>query len=655
MKRSIRLDYSLVFLVILSAFLNGYNIWQDQYVNTYYTTAVGSMLQSFHNFFFATLDSAGYVTVDKPPVTFWVQTMSAWLFGLHGWSVIMPQALSGVGSVILVYALVKPSFGLAAARVSALAMACTPILASVSRTNNIDSMLVFTLLLAAWLLFRGVRGGKKWSLIGAFALIGVAFNMKMMQAFMVLPAFYLFYCIAVRLDWKRKLGILAASTAIMLVIALSWAVAVDAIPADKRPYIGSSETNSVLELAFGYNGIARLTGERGSSGGGGPAINNGARAEAAASDGSRNAGSRNGPPTGEMGNPSPGQGRGDGGQGQPDGRGNGGGRGANAGGMFGTGEKGPLRLFQSELSGQASWLIPFLVFGCIGLLGSIRRRSMTMRHKEVLFWLAWLLPVMAFFSIAGFFHQYYLVMLAAPVAALFGAGWTQLWSYYRERASWQSWLLPIAVSVTAMFGCYIMYPYKEIIGSGWTIFVLVGGVAAGVLLAIWRNGLGSLRLAAGTIGLLALLIGPLYWAATPIIYGQSSKLPEAGPSSSARGEAADSSLNETALAYLRTHNTGEAYLFATSDYTLAAPYIIESAEKVIVLGGYAGSDPVLTQEELQALISEGKLKYCMLSSGGGRSRGSNELVQWIEDHGVLVPSDEWQGSSGSAALYKMTP
>lgn len=199
-------DVVLLCILLLAAFLYGYGIWNDQYVNTYYTTAVGSMMQSFHNFFFASLDSAGSVTVDKPPVTFWIQTVSALIFGLHGWSVILPQALGGVGSVLLVYLMVKPTFGRTAARLAALAMASTPVAAAVSRTNNIDAMLVFTLLLAAWFLFKGTKTNRIGSLLAAFGLIGVAFNEKMLQAYMVLPAFYLFYILAGKVNWKKKPG-----------------------------------------------------------------------------------------------------------------------------------------------------------------------------------------------------------------------------------------------------------------------------------------------------------------------------------------------------------------------------------------------------------------------------------------------------------------
>ncbi|MFF2909526.1 glycosyltransferase family 39 protein [Paenibacillus sp. NPDC057934] len=613
-------DLILPFILLLAAFLYGYGIWNDHYANTYYTTAVGSMLQSFHNFFFASLDSAGSVTVDKPPVTFWIQSLFALIFGLHGWSVILPQALAGVGSVLLVYLLVKPTYGRSAARITALVMASTPVAAAVSRTNNIDAMLVFTLLLAVWFLFRGTKSNRIGSLLAAFALIGVGFNEKMLQAYMVLPAFYLFYFLAAKVSWKRKTGVLAAGTAVMLVVSLSWAVVVDAIPADKRPFIGSSGTNSVLNLAFGYNGVSRLTGDRSTGAefggsGGMPNMNgngmsawngeargggngntsgmDGGNSNASGVDGGRSGmggmagrganGARGmggrgsgiaagtGVTDGQQGAVDNGQGAAQGGRpgtvddgqetgqgGQPgggstggqngglqgfppgngmnsDGRqrdwGQGGQGGFGGGGMFHTGTPGPLRLFQSDLSGQASWLLPLVAFACIGLFANLRRRNFTQKHKEAIFWLAWLVPVMGFFSIAGFFHQYYLIMMAPPIAALAGAGWIQLWSQYRERSGWRSWLLPAAILATVALQWYILHPYDSTIGSGWSIGILAAGIAATLLLVIFKGKEQSFVHTTAVAGLLVLLIGPLYWAVTPIAYGANSMTPAAGPDS----------------------------------------------------------------------------------------------------------------------------
>lgn len=197
-------DIVLILILLAALILNTYNIWQDDAANQYYLAAVKSMTQSFHNFFYASFDPSGFVTVDKPPLVLWIQTTFALVFGVHTWSVILPQALAGAGSVFLLYIMIKPRFGKGAARISALVMALTPIAVAVSRTNNIDSMLVFALLLGTWCLMRAVKQGRLIWLLAAFGMAGLGFNMKMLQAFMVLPAFLLFYLIAANAKWKKK-------------------------------------------------------------------------------------------------------------------------------------------------------------------------------------------------------------------------------------------------------------------------------------------------------------------------------------------------------------------------------------------------------------------------------------------------------------------
>ncbi|MBW7453740.1 4-amino-4-deoxy-L-arabinose transferase, partial [Paenibacillus sepulcri] len=324
------------------------------------------------------------------------------------------------------------------------------------------------------------------------------------------------------------------------------------------------------------------------------------------------------------------------------------------------GPAGPLRLFQSGLSGQASWLLPFVAFACIGLFANLRRRHFTQQHKEAMFWLAWLVPAMGFFSVAGFFHQYYLIMLAAPIAALAGAGWRELVNLYRQSTGWTAWLLPAGIPATASFELYIMHPYDDTIGIGWSILVLAGSLFASILLIVMKRVERAARPAA-LIGLFMLLVGPLYWAATPIAYGQDSMLPQAGPGKANRagmpgGIAADgkmgggmnaaggfgqtSTLDGTSLQYLQTHNTGEIYLFATTSYTTAAPYIIESGEKIIITGGFSGSDPVWSLDEVKSLVQSGKLKYFIVGGRGGNS----EVLQWIQENGTEIPSSEWQST-----------
>ncbi|KFF54925.1 mannosyltransferase [Bacillus subtilis] len=658
-----RFDAALILILLTAAFLNMYHIWQDDTANQYYLAAVKSMTQSFHNFFYASFDPSGFVTVDKPPVVLWVQTIFALIFGVHTWSVILPQALAGVGSVFLLYRMIKPTFGVGAARLAALVMALTPIAAAVSRTNNIDSMLVFTLLLGSACLLRAVKQGKLVWLLTAFALIGLAFNMKMMQAFMVLPAFLIFYLIASRVALKKKIGSLILSLVLLTGLSLSWAVAVDSTSPSSRPYVGSSQTNSVLELAFGYNGTERLLGQttglaKGDmNAAGGGNIQNQDNMQAPNGNGSSF--SQNGnqpfgthsqapqPPNGQTG-------ASNGGGGTPPTGGNGPGNGGPGGGggksmnMFGTGDAGPLRLFQSALSGQISWMLPFAL---IGLLGGIvswyrNRRGQAAEMKETLFWTAWLVPVAGFFSIAGFFHQYYLIMLAPPIAALSGIGWHSMYRLYQNNKDWSSYLLPAAVLITAAFQVYILSAYTSQIGSVW-MYVL-GLLGLGITLALLmlkRNHPFSKQLT--ILSLCILLLTPIYWSATPLLYGGNSVLPESGPqlkSSANGGNMFSSEVDSGLLSYLRKHNTGEEYLFATLTTVTAAPYIINENESVMAMGGFNGTDPILTVSELKKLIKEGKVKYFLLSENNS---GNSELVSWIKKNGKEISSEEYSSSSSS--------
>ncbi|MCC3376399.1 glycosyltransferase family 39 protein [Cohnella sp. REN36] len=733
-----RVDISLVAIAVLSAFLNAYNIWRDQTGNAYYTAAVTSMLQNFHAFFYASLDSVGFVTVDKPPVTFWVQTLSAYLFGVHGWSVILPQALAGIGSVLLLYAMVRPAYGRTAARLAALAMACMPIAVAVARTNNVDALLVFTLLLGAWMLLRGAPAGKWGWALGAFATVGVAFNEKMLQSYMVLPAFYLFYVLAYRLPRKTKAAVLCAATVIMIVLSLSWALAVDVTSKDSRPYIGSSQTNSVLELAFGYNGISRLTGNGsgvpggGNRGGGGWPIggmSEDGRGSARFTDGQGRGGERgagfgdrqgradaqngavapngswsgNGsaqvaagqqpdtPPAADDGSGAAGSGAlpdggqpGDGGMnggfpgGAPPNFGSAGGaRGGGAGGAFNNGAIGPLRLFQSALSGQISWLLPFALLSAVGLLLGIRRRQpLTDKERMTLFWLAWLLPGMAFFSVAGFFHSYYLIMIAPPIAALFGGGWTELAERHRAKRDWTAYLFPAAIAVAAAFQLYILAPYASQIGRGWLVAVGLLGVGAAAALTAPAVKAPVFRVAVAC-ALAGLLIAPLYWSATPLLYGGNSMIPSAGPdlNGSANrgmggfdganggtlpafaagqgpgGEGEAGGVDEALYAYLTENNTGEPYLFATPNVNTAETYIIKTGKAVMAMGGFSGSDPILTVDKMKQLVADGKVKYFLLSGGGfgGGRGGSSEVTAWIQENGKLIDSSAWQSGNAGAS------
>lgn len=647
-----RIDIPLILILILSAFLNIWKIWENGNANAYYTAAVTSMLQNFHNFFYASFDPGGFVTIDKPPVAFWVQTLFASIFGVHGWSVTLPMALAGVGSVGLIYLIVKPTFGTGTARLAALMMAITPVAIAVQRSNNVDSLLVFFLLLATWMLFKGVKQHKAVWIIAGFSMVGIAFNVKMLQAYMILPALYVFYLLAYKVHWKKKLSVLAIGTVLLAGISVSWAMVVDSVPASERPYEGSSQTNSVMELAFGYNGLNRLTGQTSVLA---PEENNPSISPLATGNltggGSDEMKGMNSsqiaPPT----------------------------EGRNAGTMFNIGDAGPLRLFQSSLSGQSSLLLPFAILSLIALFAGLRRNTWRRPdHLDTVFWVMWLLPVAGFFSIAGFFHQYYLIMLAPPVAVLAATGFMAQWRLYREERGWLSWLLPINIAVTTAFQLYVIYPFNPTIGSSWfyIIAILGLGLTIGLIVGKRRSVFKNRKAYLASMAIAVLMLTPLYWSSFSIVNATGNvAIPAGGPEAkesfggfggnSPRITAPDNtttartpnrggmyqSANEKLLQYVNQHNTGEKYLFAVSNASTAAPYIIQTGKPVMAMGGFGGSDPILTVDSLKALISKGEIKYFMINGMGGRGGESNEVITWIKAHGTEVPTEDWQDTTST--------
>ena len=246
-------------LLVLAAALESLGLGQEGYANTYYAAGVKSMLTSWHNFFFVSFDAGGFVSLDKPPLGFWIQAASAKLFGFSGVSLLLPEVVAGVLSVALLYHLVARAHGAVAGLLAALLLAVTPISAIIDRNNTIDSLLIFTLLLGVWAVSLATeRGHLRWLLLAAL-LVGLGFNIKMLQAYLVVPGFALLYLLGARLPLRTRLLHLLLAGVVLLVVSFCWVVAVDVTPASLRPFVSDSGTNSELSLVFGYNGLGRLT------------------------------------------------------------------------------------------------------------------------------------------------------------------------------------------------------------------------------------------------------------------------------------------------------------------------------------------------------------------------------------------------------------
>ncbi len=222
------------------------------------------MLASRHNFFFVAFEPGGSVSVDKPPLGLWLEAVSAYLMGLNGFELAFPNALSGTLSIPLLYALVQKQFGRLAGLTAAFVLSVTPITIATERNNTMDGMLVFVLLLANWLVWGSVEGGRFRYLLLGMSLVGLGFNIKMLQAFMILPALFGLYLLGAKHGWLKLVAHLGLATILLLatssrmVVSLSCAQLVDATPSDSRPFIGSSTNNMVTELIVGHNGLKCL-------------------------------------------------------------------------------------------------------------------------------------------------------------------------------------------------------------------------------------------------------------------------------------------------------------------------------------------------------------------------------------------------------------
>jgi 4-amino-4-deoxy-L-arabinose transferase-like glycosyltransferase len=611
--------------------------------NSYYAAAVKAGTKSWKAFFFGAIDPGSFITVDKPPAALWVQEISARIFGFSSWSMLLPEAAAGVASVLVLHRLVRRWAGDLAAHLSALALALTPVAVMMFRFNNPDAFLTLLCLLAAWALWSaGETGRTRWLLVSA-ALVGLAFDTKMLQAFLVLPAFVLVYLIAGPARLAKRLAQLAAA-AVTLVVAGGWWVAIVAAwPAASRPYIGSTTNNSIASLIFGYNGLSRLFGGTGTPGGGGG--------------------------TG----------------------------GANFGGAAGW-----TRLFNSIVGGQISWLIPLAVAGLAAGLWLTRRGHRADRGRAGwLLWGLWGAVCVAVFSLSkGIFHPYYTVQLAPAVAALAGAGGVALNELGRRHRASLGWVLPVAVVVTTGWAA-ILLSRTAGYDTWLRTAVMAGGLLAGAGLWVAFH-LPQRLLLAGAAGLatVALLAGPAAYAATTIANGDPGVNALAGPATSgafggarlggaagpaggaaggapgaaggapgAAGGSASTSTDAGLIAYLEANRDGAEYIVAAFGSGSSGPIIIDSGQPVITIGGFNGSDPAPTLAGFEKLVAEGKVRYVLVSgsSGGfggggpggvaGGPGGGNSTTQsissWVTSNGKAVPAAAY-GSSSAGTLYDVS-
>jgi 4-amino-4-deoxy-L-arabinose transferase-like glycosyltransferase len=665
------------------------------------------MTLSLKNFFFVSFDPGSFVTIDKPPMGFWIQAISAKIFGFSGWSILLPQALAGVISVYLIYYLVKRSFGSAAGLISALCLAVTPVFVAASRNNTIDNLLVVTLLFACIALTKAVEAGRAKYLYISLLLVGIGFNIKMLEAYMIGPAIYITYLLSTTISFKKRFTHLVIGSVILLAISLSWAVVVDLVPAQNRPYVGSSTNNSELELIIGHNGLERLglSGNSGGSPGGNSNKDDGNRQSQnttnvsnnsndnknqqmpqGAPDGNNQGGMPSGGPNGNQqggpGAPTDGTSQGDGNSQnhsnmqQPSGGMQGGGPGGQGGlqGTFGAQVKAGLtRLFvKSMLSDQIVWFLPLALLGFIAgaIKEKLRLKLDNKRKASLVLWFVWLAPEFIYFSYTtGLFHPYYLTMMAPPAAALSGIGIATMWEFYKE-GKWKAWFLPIAFAIEGITHMMMLSYFTSSLSTiirNIILTSLVACFAASAILSILNiltfikrkditasnNANIKLKRALTVIATISILVTPFIGASAVITHSVSSGIPTAGLEllSNSQGGGfgfggeGNSSENSKLVDFLKSNKTTEKYLLVVSSSQSADSIIIETGEPVMALGGFS-NDNILTLDQFKEMVKNGEVRY-VLTGGMGRG-GSSEIMNWVTENGIVVPESEYKNTAASS-------
>jgi 4-amino-4-deoxy-L-arabinose transferase-like glycosyltransferase len=663
---------ALLGLLLGTAVLYLAGLSRSGYANEFYAAAVQAGTKSWKAFLFGSLDASNFITVDKTPASLWVMELSGRVFGFSSWSLLVPQALEGVAAVGVLYATVRRWFGPAAATIAGAALALTPVATLMFRFDNPDALLVLVMTLAAYTLTRAVESGlTRWvALTGA--LLGLGYLTKMLQAFLILPAFALVYLWAGPPRLGRRVGQLVVGLA-ALVAAAGWWVVIDLLtPAAGRPYVGGSTDNNILQLTLGYNGLGRITG-------------------------SGSAARAGGPPSG--------------------------GGGGGAGGAFG-GATGITRLFQSDMGSQISWLLPAALIALAALLWLSRRSRRTDRTRAAaLLWGGWLVVTALVLSyMSGIIHPYYTVALAPAIAALTGIGAVAAW---RIRPTWAARItLAGALLVTAAWAWVLLgrspdwFPWLRV------AIALAAAAAAAMILAgpavrtASSRGRTVLAIAPLSLALVAGLGGPLAYSVDTAATAHTGSIPAAGPatagSSGGPGGAGGSGFGAPGGSTTRPSGTGQLPSGAgqvpsgtggppsgtgqpssgqpssgqpssgqpssgtapgstggsrtgapggTGSVSSALSTLLESGASgyrwaaatvgsnsaaslelgtggtpVMAIGGFTGSDPAPTLAQFEKLVSAHEIHYFVASGSGGGAGGGggsgygSQITAWVKAH-----------------------
>ncbi|QCO97004.1 glycosyltransferase family 39 protein [Arthrobacter sp. 24S4-2] len=606
-------------MLLATGILYLWNLGASGWANAFYSAAAQAGSQDWTAWFFGSSDAANSITVDKPPAALWITGLSVRLFGLNSWSILVPQALMGVATVWLVYLAVRRAAvpatgdGLLAHRAGLLAgavMALTPVAVLMFRFNNPDALLVLLMTAAAYAVLRSIQEARFRYLLLAGVLLGFGFLTKQLQVLLVVPGLAVAYLLAAPASLGRRLLHLLGAGAALAVSAGWWLAVVELVPEDARPYIGGSQSNSVLELTLGYNGLGRLTGDETGSVGGGN----------------------------------------------------------------GWGVPGLLRLFNSEFGGQISWLLPSVLVlgGALLWLGRRAPRTDAVR-ASVVFWGSWVVVTGLTFSfMAGIIHPYYMVALAPGIAGLAGLGGVLLWQHRARLVA--AVPLAAAIMVAGMMAFELLgrsasfVPWLRwvvLLGSGGAGVLVLSAAAGGLRLQLRLR--RTLQRTTAALAVAASLAGPLAFSLSTAATAHSGAIVSAGPTDARTGAFTNigrggsllggqnipagparqgrntgagmggllgaAAPTDAAVAALKSGADNYTWAAAVVGSNNAAGYQLATELPVMAVGGFNGTDPSPTLAEFQQLVAEGKIHYFIggrIMQGETGSDAAAQIAAWVE-------------------------
>ena len=555
---TVRQHLPLAILLIGTAVAYLWNITVNGMGNAFYAAAAAAGATNWKALLFGSLDTANFITVDKPPVSQWVMGLSGQIFGFSSASMLVPQALMAVATVALLYGAVARTSGRNAGLVAGAALALLPVAAMMFRFNNPDAVMVLLMTAAAYCTVRAMQvASAKWLALAGVAL-GFAFLAKMLEGLMVMPALALAYLVVAPTSLRNRLLHLVAALA-ALVVSSGWYVLLTILwPASSRPYMAGSTNNTFMDLVLGYNGFARILGHN--HGGGGPA------------------GGFTPPPGGLPR------------------------------GGFGVESHGLTRLFGGEIAFEISWLLPAALVALVLVLVARGRRPRTdlVRGGAIVFGLWLIVDGLVFSYMNGNIHAYYSLAIGPAIAGLIGIGAHEMW-VLRDRLLGRLGSAAIVLAA-GLWGFVLLQRNSDWLPwLRWLILALT--VASAVAFVFAATKFGRFLPALVAVAVVAGFGGTTGYTVATLGQPHTGGSPSVGPAraGSDRGFMFGQETADPALASMlaATSTTWSAAIDRSSP---AAALELSSGTAVMAIGGFA-DDPVPTLDQFKRYVDDRQVTY----------------------------------------------